>query len=60
MEKKVKYLDQLDNEEPRDEQLRYIKSIKNNVQFITWLIIISLVLFMLTFIGPILMFLDRL
>ena len=60
MEKKVKYLDQLDNEEPRDVQLRYIKSIKNNVQFITWLIIISLVLFMLTFIGPILMFLDRL
>ena len=42
------------------EQLKYIKSIKNNVQFLTWLIIISLVLFMLTFIGPILMFLDRL
>ena len=60
MEKKVKYLDQLDNEEPRDEQLRYIKSIKNNVQFITWLIIISLILFILTFIGPILILLDRL
>ena len=26
------------------EQLKYIKSIKNNVQFITWLIIIGFVL----------------
>jgi hypothetical protein len=42
------------------EQLKYIKSIKNNVQFLTWLIIISLILFILTFIGPILILLDRL
>ena len=52
MEKKVKYLDQLDNEDLRDVQLRYIRSIKNNVQFITWLIIISISVFILSGILP--------
>ena len=51
-EKKIKYLDQLDNEDLRDVQLKYIKSIKNNVQFITWLIIISISVFILSGILP--------
>ena len=36
------YMDE--NLTPEQEQLKYIKSIKNNVQFITWLVIIGFVL----------------
>ena len=40
-------LGKLEKQDPEQEKLEYLRSIKNNIQFISWLIIISLSIFFL-------------